>query len=78
MYLQDVHWEVPFPLTKEAVDNQAIVIPDRTGVYLIGTKGKEQKVHTGRDGIVTALNEYLVAGSHAMPQESLLPARKTA
>ena len=37
MYLQDVHWEVPFPLTKEAVDNQAEVIAGRTGIHLIGT-----------------------------------------
>ena len=78
MYLQDVHWEVPFPLTKEAVNDQAEAIVGRTGIHLIGTKGKEQKIHTGRDGIITALNEYLVAGSHAMPQELLLPARKTA
>lgn len=66
MYLQEVHWEVPFPLTKEAVDNQAIVIPDRTGVYLIWSEEKDQVLYVGSGEIIAELRRHLTPDSHVM------------
>ena len=66
MYLQDVHWEVPFPLTKEAVDNQAEVIAGRTGVYLIWSEEKDQVLYVGSGKIIAELRRHLTPDSNVM------------